>query len=301
MKRNEHVEAYAHFLADKAKIARPLTVVCDSSNGPTSLVLENLKGKIPSLHITVINGSIDPDFPAHGPDPSAQGAVEAIARKIIEIKADLGVIFDGDGDRAVFVDETGMPVPSDATALFLIKNTPGTHVADTIIYQMLTHLDPAFREKVMPSKVGRYFINKAMHEHGAVIGAEFSGHFFFKEFFGADSGIFTMIMVLNLLSLYDIPASKTFRQAADHTVVASKVGLSKPFTEFVRDIKAYLATKKPSTVSDTDGLTIDFGESWINMRPSNTEPIVRITAGAKDPIIARSVISEYEKILSWKI
>jgi phosphomannomutase len=301
MSTNPHIDAYAQFLASKADIKRPLVVVCDASNGPAGMIVRELERKLVekgfSIKFHLLNDTVDPDFSAHGPDPSNPRAITDIAKKIIETKADLGVIFDGDGDRAVFVDERGLPIPPAVAALYLIEHTPGIHVADTLIYEAIIHTDPALQSRIVRSKVGRYFINKTMREKGGVIGAEFSGHFFFRDFFDADSAIFTMIMMLNMLSLSSAPVSEAFTRYSGHVVMASKANLSRPFKETLANVQEYLSTKAPVRVSDEDGLTIDFGESWINMRASNTEPVARITAGTKDPIIAQALVGDFMKLL----
>ncbi len=297
-----HVDPYTDFLMTKARPARPLKVVADCSNGPAAIVAESLAKKLALCENPVVllpmNDSIDPDFSAHGPDPSDPRALTAIAAKIVAERADFGIIFDGDGDRAVFVDENGLAVPPHAVAGFLMESVPGPHVADTLLYQALVHIDPAFKEKVRCSRVGRYFLNKSLRENGAAIGAEFSGHFYFKEFFGADSAAFTLMLMIDLLSKRPGPASEAFSRFASHTVAAAKAPFGRPIADAVEAVKKSLSFDRPASVSDEDGLTIDFGDSWVNMRSSNTEPVVRITAGAGDAIAADRLAREYAALLS---
>ncbi len=297
MDNKEHVKAYVDFLMTKLDVNRPLKVVVDCSNGPTGIVMSELIKKFfPDILLVAINDRIDPDFSAHGPDPSHPGAILDVADKVAQTGADLGVVFDGDGDRAVFVNEKGKAIPSQIIAAYLIENTPGIHIADTIIYEALVHADKRLRERIIVSKVGRYFINKEMHAQKGVIGAEFSGHFFFAEFYGADCAILMMIKVLNMLSRSDKPISKQIDKFSRHSVFAEKANISKPFNGYMKAVKVHAMENKPRKVSDSDGLTIDFGDSWINMRPSNTEPVIRITAGASKQKDAESLAEEYKAL-----
>lgn len=295
---DHHVRAYADFLESKTDLRMPLKVVCDFSNGPTSIVARELARRLSSsLHMVPMNDSVHPDFPAHGPDPSVPAAATEIGKKVVETRADLGVIFDGDGDRAVFVDERGVPVPPVAVALFLMKNIPGPHVLDALLYEAATHLDPSLIGSIFASKVGRFFISRTMREKGASIGAEFSGHFFFRDFFGLDSALLTMISVLNLISRTEARASSSFSRYGGHSVVAAKACLSRPFSSVAEDIKLSVSSQGPR-ISELDGLTVDFGDRWVNLRPSNTEPVIRITAGAPDPIVAEALGEEFRKAVA---
>jgi phosphomannomutase len=295
---DSHLRAYVDFLEGKTDLRLPMKVVCDFSNGPASIVVRELASRLSSsVSFIMMNSEVLPDFPAHGPDPSSAKAITEVGMKVIEEKADLGVIFDGDGDRAVFIDEHGVPISQSAIALFLMTKTPGTHVVDILLYEAMTHYDPSLAERIRPSKVGRYFISRAMKEHGAALGAELSGHFFFKEFFGLDSAVLNMIFVLNLLSRAKEPASVIFSKYAGHTVIAGKAELSGSFSDAVERARLSVAARNPR-IGDTDGLTIDFGDRWVNLRASNTEPIVRVTAGASDPIIAQTLMEDVKKILA---
>lgn len=298
MKLDPYIEAYAKFLASKSEIGEPLRVVCDYSNGPASLVMKKLARKLSAqLDIVHLNDEIDPEFSAHGPDPSAPEALAEAGKKVVESRADLGVIFDGDGDRAVFLDERGVPVPPAVVALCLMASTDGAHVVDVLLYEALTHLDPSLKGRIFPSKVGRYFISREMKEKGAVLGAELSGHFFFKDFFGLDSAVLNAIYVLNALSRAGEPASRMFSRYGGHTVIAAKARLKDSFESAARGVRSALTPRQPK-VSETDGLTFDFGDSWVNMRASNTEPVVRITAGAGDPNKAQALANELVSAVS---
>lgn len=283
-KSNPHVEAYVDFLVSKTDLKRPLKIVSDSSNGPTSMIMrafaERMRAASIPLDIELMNDEVHPDFPAHGPDPSEPRALAALAGLVREHGADLGVAFDGDGDRAVFVDEKGDPIPSHVIAALLVAETPGTHVADILVYEALTHMDPSLKDRLVPSRVGRYFINQAMHKHQSPIGAELSGHFFFGDFWGADSGILTMVKVLNIITAKGGAASTVMAPYRAHQVLSVKAKLSKPFAEVSGPLKAGIDAKKPVNAYDTDGLSADFGDAWANVRPSNTEPVARVTVGA---------------------
>ncbi|HEU0081110.1 MAG TPA: hypothetical protein VFQ72_03770 [Candidatus Paceibacterota bacterium] len=302
----EHVEAYTDFLMSKAAPQRPLKVVADCSNGPASIVAASLARKLAvgsrvgqPVVLVPMNDAIDPDFPAHGPDPSDPRAMTAIGAKVVAERADFGVVFDGDGDRAVFVDENGLPIPSYAVAGFLAEHLPGPHVADTLVYQALAHIDPFFRTALTCSRVGRYYLNKALRENAAAVGAEFSGHYYFRDFFGADSAEYALMAMIDLISRRPEPVSALFSRYACHSVVSIKAEFDKELGAAIAAVKERLSRlEKPVEATYGDGLTLDFGDAWVNLRPSNTEPILRITAGAKDPILAEGLAREYAALLA---
>ena len=298
MNDNTHLKAYVDFLESKAKLARPLLVVCDSSNGPTGMVMRELSRRIGNARFILINDDVHPDFPAHGPDPSSPLSARDIASEIAEAQADMGVIFDGDGDRAVFVDECGNVIQPHVAAMCLMEHASGTHVADTLIGEVIRHANPELAKRVVVSKVGRYFVNQAMKKHDGSIGAEFSGHFFFKDFFYLDAAILTMIFMLNFLSSQAGPFSETLKKHENHFVASGKSALSKPFQLALEGVKAYLAARSVNDVSSEDGMTVDFGDSWVNVRASNTEPIARITAGSDDKSASEALVANFKGLLS---
>ncbi len=299
MEQNSHLQAYIDFLSTKIAMARPLKIVCDCSNGPAGLIINALKKQRKEFAETVlINENIHPDFPAHGADPTTASALDDVVKAIKEHNADLGVVYDGDADRAIFVDEKGNRIPSHVIAALMTANIPGTHIADALVYEALIHTDPAIKDRIIASRVGRYYINLSMHQHSAVMGAEFSGHYYFADFWNADSAVLTTIKVMNILSAEKNTVSAILKPYGKQRIDADKIGISVSFDEIKKAVLEYIANKKVTRTSELDGLSVDFGESWINVRPSNTEPIIRITAGASDIAQIHELIAEYKTLLS---
>ncbi len=275
-----YTEIYADFLKSHIALKKPLKIVCDSSNGPAGMVIQTLqKLNVPNLELISINDTPDPDFPAHGPNPLKDNATDQASKKVLELGADFGVIFDADGDRAFFVDEKGTMLPSFMTSILLFKINKPPFIADELVYKSIQHVGVIPLESVVPARVGSRFIKEELKAHHASAGAEFSGHFYFKDFFGADSGIFTMIQVANTVSSLDTHLSHYFSSLKPHVVAAEEIKLGdKKWADIEPKIKAF-AEAENIKVETREGLTLDTGSVWVNARTSNTEPIVRLIGG----------------------
>jgi phosphomannomutase len=325
-KPKSYFEMYAEFLAKNIDLARPLSIVCDASNGPAGLVISaladtlkkaiaepsesknktgtNKKGELRNVPaFTVINGEIDPDFGAHGPNPLVAGATDMLSKKVTETKADFGVIFDSDADRAVIVDDEGSALPAYVTALLLFKHSRSPYIADELLYQAIKHSNPLPADELIPCRVGSRFIKEKIKETGASRGAEISGHYYFKEFFGFDSGIFTMIIVANALSKSTGPLSDFRKSLRPHEVIADNIAFAESDANKSQHEKILknIFKKLDASFSDRrfeehrDGTTFDFGDSWLNIRTSNTEPLLRFTAGAPNKNSAQALIDRAKK------
>jgi phosphomannomutase len=322
----DYLALYTDFLRDHLTLVKPLKVVCDASNGPTGLVLEALKKKVAGLELILINETIDPEFSAHGPNPSAPGALDQLSKKVIEEKADLGAAFDADGDRAVFVDDKGQPVTPHALAYLLFKNAPAPYVADELLYQSLVHVGGFAKDAIIPSRVGAYFIKETMRVNNASRGAEISGHYYYHEFFGLDSGLFSLMQVATLVSrLGEINNATKASGAADangqilaggqtssggqtfsqyialipaHVLITENYRLgemiaadSAPWQKIEANVAAAFSGDIVSK-ENRDGVTFDFGASWLNVRLSNTEPLVRVTIGAPTQVQGQQILNK---------
>lgn len=292
----DYIAKYTEFLKKHVDLKRQLKVVCDSSNGTTGIVLEKLIG-VQNLELTLINAIPNPEFPAHGPNPLAEGATNILSEKVIETGADFGVIFDGDGDRAFFVDNKGKAVPSFVIANLLFKDSAPLFASDELVYMSLTENSLISGEDIIPTHAGSIFIKEAMRENDANIAAEFSGHFYFKEFFGIDSGIFSLIKIANILSRQDKSLSEINNSISQKYLVNidMKPGV-KSWVDVVGEIK--IATEKiAKETSERDGITITTENGWMNVRSSHTEPLIRITAEAKTKEIADEYIALLTKAI----
>lgn len=269
---------YADFLKRFLSIKRPIKVIFDCSGGSTAPILKSVFAKKPAIKSTYINDRPDPLFRAHSPDPTGAGVIRQLQKIVVRKKADLGVIFDGDGDRAYFVDNLGRLIPSFLIAYLLFLESKPPFVSDTFTYKSLS-LTGLLYGKTFISPVGSYFIKKLMRQKNANRGAEYSGHYYFKEFFSADSGILAAIKIINAVSR--MPYS-----SAEFVDLQSKIVHSKFFNVHTQKPNSLLLKMRKHfsgqaiKIKAFDGLTFDFKDAFLIVRPSNTEPLVRIFIAA---------------------
>ena len=292
----DYVSKYVEFLKKQAEIKRPLRIVCDASNGTAGIILEKLNG-IPNLELILINTTPDPEFPAHGPNPLVTDATNMLVKKVLEVDADFGVIFDADGDRIFFVDNEGRLLPSFVISAILFSYSTSPFVADELIYLSLTTSGIFNDQDIIPSRVGTFFIKENMLKNNATLGAEFSGHFYFKDFFGNDSGIFAMIYIANILaqqekSLADLSAEFSWQTLLNTDLPLKETSWNK-LSESIKNQTSAIA----KGYFEREGLTIITENGWINVRLSNTEPLLRIYVGSKTKELAEADLSMVIKIV----
>ena len=304
--RRDTMPAYASFLRSLVDLSggRDLSVVIDAGNGMAGLTAPAVLGTeagLPALplSITPLYFELDGTFPNHEANPIEPANLRDLQRAVIAQGADIGLAFDGDADRCFVIDERGVAVtPSAITALIAereLQRRPGS----TIIYNCIS-------SRTVPeviaecggvgerTRVGHSFIKARMAETGAVFGGEHSGHFYFTDFWRADSGMLAAMHVLaalgsatsgttlsSLLAPYDrYVASGEINSVVDDAAAA---------TERVR--KAY-AGQDEVTFDDLDGMTVSAPDWWFNLRPSNTEPLLRLNVEAVDAGTMESVRDE---------
>jgi phosphomannomutase len=263
---------------------RPLKVVIDAANGMAGAMLPPVLAQLP---IEAVECYFEPDgsFPNHEPNPLLPENREFIVRKTLEEGADLGVAFDGDADRCFFVDDTGEFVPGDfATALFaqgVLEKEPGA----TVIYDVrASWAVPETIERAggtpVVNRVGHAFIKERMREVGAAFAGEVSGHYYFREFSQADTGVVPFLVMLERISKGGAKLSKLLRPFRDRYFITGE--LNTP----VADVSAKLAELEErfgpeGTVSHLDGLSVEAADWHFNVRPSNTEPLLRLNLEAR--------------------
>jgi phosphomannomutase len=299
------MDAYAAYLLGLVPgIAdiRRLSVVVDAGNGMGGLTVPHVLGRIP-VDVTPMYFELDGSFPNHEANPIDPANLRDLQAKVREVGADLGLAFDGDADRCFVVDERGEIVsPSVLTALIAVRELarePGS----TIIHNLITsHAVPEIvREHggtPVRTRVGHSFIKTTMAETGAIFGGEHSGHFYFRDFWRADSGMLAALHTLaalggqgGTLSALLAEFSRYAASGEINTEVVDQVGT----TERVR--QAYAG--RAGVVIDTlDGQTVDLGTgSWVNLRPSNTEPLLRLNVEAPDDTAVAALRDEVLEIV----
>jgi phosphomannomutase len=295
------LKEYAGFLRSLVDLSsiRPLTVVVDAANGMGGYTVPAVLGTdagLPRLPLTVIPLYFDLDgsFPNHEANPLQPENLRDLQAAVLEHGADIGLAFDGDADRCFVIDERGEIVkPSTITALVGIRETERERAAGrnpTIIYNLISsrsvpEMLTAAGATVVRSRVGHSYIKAEMARLNAVFGGEHSGHYYFRDFFFADSGMVAALHVLAALGGQDHPLSRLL-EPFDPYVASGEINstvLSAP--QAIERVRA--AYDRPGVeVDHLDGLTVSHWASeprwWFNVRPSNTEPLVRLNAEAAE-------------------
>jgi phosphomannomutase len=264
----------------------PLKVVIDAANGMAGTMLPPVLERLPQLDVVRCYFEPDGTFPNHEPNPLLPENREFIVAKTLEERADFGVAFDGDADRCFFVDDSGEFVPGDfATALFaesVLAMEPGAK----IIYDVrASWAVPQTIERAggvpLVNRVGHAFIKHRMRQEHAAFGGEVSGHYYFSRFSQADSGVVPFLLMLELISNGGRKLSEILQPFRERFFITGE--LNTP----VEDVDATLDTLRErfgseGRLSDLDGLSVDADNWHFNVRPSNTEPLLRLNLEALD-------------------
>ncbi len=273
----EHVLSFVD--ADRM---RPLTVVADTANGMGGLVMPAVLSRLP-VKLVHLYGELDGTFPNHPADPIDPENQRDLKAAVLDHGADLGLAFDGDADRVFVVDEHAEGVGgSEITALVaeaMLKKHPGAPIVYNLICSWT--VPEVIRENggvPVRTRVGHSFIKQVMAETGAVFGGEHSGHYYFRENYRADSGLIAAVLVLEQRSLAERPLSAMlapFRRYHSSGEINSRVD---DRAGKIEEIAAAFADGRQDRV---DGLTVEFEDWWFNVRPSNTEPLLRLNVEAR--------------------
>lgn len=279
---------YAEYLRKLVDLSgiRPLTVVVDAGNGMGGHTVPTVFDGLPITTIPLYF-ELDGTFPNHEANPIEPENLRDLQRAVRESRADIGLAFDGDADRCFVVDERGEIVsPSVLTAMIATRELarePGT----TVIHNLIT--SRAVPELIgehggtpVRTRVGHSFIKAKMAETNAVFGGEHSGHFYFRDFWFADSGMLAALHTLAALGRDDRPLSEIltdFSRYAASGEINSEVADQAATTLRVKDV---YASRPGVTTDELDGLTVSGDTWWFNLRPSNTEPLLRLNVEAAD-------------------
>ena len=265
---------------------RPLKIVIDAGNGMAGKMLPPIFEKLPFEHVPMYF-ELDGSFPNHPPNPIEPENVEELQRRVVEENADFGVAFDGDADRCFVVDEKGETISGDLLAALVAKNVLEKEPGATILFSAVC--SKAFPElvereggKAIRTKAGHSIIKPQMRENNAAFGGEHSGHFYFRDNYFADSGIIAMLTVAELVARQDGPLSELL-SPIDPYVRSGEINSEVEDQEAVMEkVEEHYAERDDPKIDHLDGLTVDFGEWWFNLRPSNTEPLLRLNVEATD-------------------
>jgi phosphomannomutase len=265
---------------------KPLHVVIDAGNGMAGAMLPPILERLP---VNAVRCFFDPDgtFPNHEPNPLLPENREFVMNKVREEGADLGIAFDGDADRCFFVDDTGEFVPGDFVTALLAESMLEKEAGAKIIYDVRASWavpDTVERHNGTPlvNRVGHAFIKERMRKEGALFGGEVSGHYYFRDFNQADSGTVPALLMLELVSKRGQPLSEILRPYSERYFITGELNTPVPDVALkLQELKEHFAGE--GEVSHLDGISVTADDWHMNVRPSNTEPLLRLNLEALAP------------------
>lgn len=305
---------YSNFLrelVDLSKI-RPLKVVVDAGNGMAGLTVPAVLGDahLPGLPLEILPlyFELDGTFPNHPANPLEPENLRDLQAAVLKHNADLGLAFDGDADRCFVIDELGLPLsPSAITALVATREIARVQEAGekspTVIHNLITSKAvPEFVEKSggipVMTRVGHSFIKAEMAKHKAVFGGEHSAHYYFRDFYNADTGMLAAMHVLAALGEQDLPLSEL---GAEYEPYTSTGEINSVVDDKVAAVARVVDLIDPTSVlvTELDGTTFAArdGAWWFNLRPSNTEPFLRFNGESREPGVIDKVAEEVLSIV----
>jgi phosphomannomutase len=267
---------------------RPLTVAIDTANGMGGLVAPAVLERLP-IELHHLFPDLDGTFPNHPADPIDPENQRDLKAAVLQHEADIGLAFDGDADRVFLIDENGKDVSGSIVTALVAKAMLAREPGASIIYNVICSwtVPEVIRENggvPVRTRVGHSFIKQVMADTGAIFGGEHSGHYYFRENYRADSGLIAAVVVLAQLSEANVPLSELlapFRRYAASGEINTKV--EDPHATIERVAEALKDAKQDRL----DGLTVEFDDWWCNVRPSNTEPLLRLNVEARTDDLLR--------------
>jgi phosphomannomutase len=298
----EHV----HRFLDPALVtgAKTLKVAIDASNGMAGVMVPRIFGDVKGLKITKINFETTGEF-VHEPNPLVEANLAQVREKVKSTKADVGFCFDGDADRCMVIDEKAEPVACDHLTAFLaqefLREAGGGGAA--IVYDLRS--TKALPEMIheagglpVKSRVGHVFMKQVMAERDAVFGGELSGHFYFRDNFYADSGAIAFASVVSAMARSGKPLSTLIKPARRYVQSGEINFENEEKDDAIVELKHAF---RKGRIEELDGVTIDAGAWWANVRPSNTEPLLRLNVEAKDRDTLEEIVSELSQYLGKRV
>jgi phosphomannomutase len=269
-------DAVAAFI-DPGKV-RPLRVVVDGGNGMAGPMVGSVLRRL-GLDLVEMYFSPDGNFPDHEPNPLLPENRAAIIAKVRETNADLGIAWDGDADRCFFIDDTAEFVPGDFLTALLAESLLAKSPGEAILYDVrASRAVPDTIERAggtaHVNRVGHAFFKTRMRKEGSLFGGEVSGHYYFRDFYCADSGSIPALLVLELLGERQVRLSELLRSFRSHYFISGEINSEVADPEAkMKEIEAHYSDAE---ISHVDGVSIDYPDWHFNVRPSNTEPLLRL-------------------------
>ncbi|HIJ70089.1 MAG TPA: phosphomannomutase/phosphoglucomutase [Planctomycetes bacterium] len=276
---------------------RRIKIVIDASNGMAGRVVPALFEDLP-IDITGINFKHDGTF-KHPPEPLVEANLVELKEVVLDKGADVGICFDGDADRMTVVDEQGRVVTCDILTAFMVPYFLEKHPNSTVVYDLRS--SHVVQEEIIKyggiprrERVGHAFMKKTLRDSHAIFGSDLCGHFYYRDNFYVDSGMVTLVHILNVLSQSAEQLSELLRPLRRYSLSGE---LNFEVDDKSETMKALSRKYGEGQYDDLDGVTIQFKDWWFNARPSNTEPLLKLNVEAKTPQLLEDVLAELEDFL----
>lgn len=289
----EHVRSFI----DTTKLA-PLKVVADTANGMGGLVVPAVFDGLP-IDLEVMYAELDGTFPNHPADPIQLENLADLRACVLETGADVGLAFDGDADRVFLVDDLGEPMSGSITTAMVARGVLEKEPGSTILYNLICSktVPEVIREyggTPVRTRVGHSYIKAEMARTGAAFGGEHSAHYYFRDNWRADSGSIAALVVLEQLSVAGVALSE-LREPFDRYAASGEINT---VVDDQQTVIERVAAAYPDADQDRlDGLTVDHGDWWFNLRPSNTEPLLRLNLEAPDQATCDAKVAEVQSLM----
>ncbi len=289
---------HVHGFIDPSALRR-LKVVADTANGMGGHVVPAVFAGLP-VDLEIMYPELDGTFPNHPADPIQPENLVDLQRRVLEVGADIGLAFDGDADRVFLVDERARPVSGSLTTALVARGVleregPGPILHNLICSKATAEVIREHGGEPVRTRVGHSYIKADMARTGAAFGGEHSGHYYFRRNYRADSGLIAALVVLEQLSRSDQPLSQLL-EPLDRYAVSGEINTRVDDVGAV--IEAVARHYGEHHQDRLDGLTVDGGEWWFNLRPSNTEPLLRLNLEAPDAEAVQARVAEVRSLLT---
>jgi len=295
----EYIRFNLSFL-DQLKLS-PLKIVIDTANAVSGILIKPLERRIKKIKIYHLFWKLDGRFPYHQPDPLKKENLKSLQKEVLKRKADLGVAFDGDGDRIIFVDEKGKVISGDLITALLARIILKKNPNEKILYDIRS--SDVVKETIkenrgipVESRIGHSFIKEKMRKENIAFGGELSGHYYLRENNFCEAPFFVLFKIMEEISVQNKPLSKIispFKRYVSSGEINFKI---KDKQKAMERLENYFKNKALQ-VSHLDGVKLKFKDHWILLRPSNTEPLLRLVIEAKNQKILNKKIKEVRKLI----
>ncbi len=297
--KEEYIRFQKQYLSDLSN----LKMIVDCSNGMAGLLIHDILGDQPHY----LYDELDGDFPNHEPNPLEIENVKDLQHAVLERQADIGVIFDGDADRVMFVDEKGGFIPPDLIIALLGhyflegQNEKVCVLQDIRSSKSVSEFLEPMGGEMHTWRVGRAFAAEKLREIDGLFGGEYAGHYYFKDFYYSDSGIMAALIVLNIVAekkKEGVSLSQLISKISNYANSGEINFVIQEKQQAMDAVKIHFEKQEtPTNFYDFDGYRIEFNDWWLNIRPSNTEPYLRFLAEARTQQMLEQKIAEVREVL----